>query len=327
MSWSTCSSCGASFRNDEALTECPRCQRPLDRPTEPEPAKAPESGEPTAPPPAEAPATVTPDVLVRQPKHPLIVPSVPIVFLVSMACCAVVLGAGAAAVAWDGGNLVALLGPDRDWKTWVGRGAVVGVLLGALVGLLICLASPRREPGSLPVADRLTPHALGAFLTQMGYTFNRVDSAEARYIYHLTLPRTGGTFYVSVVLSPNRANLWLCAYLPCVPLPASNLGEHLLKLLEASSDASPAFFDCVGSNKQLRLSLRLENRDLTPQLFRESLEHLLAWLARTSALWDTKWWLEKTTPGTIPSWKTAPSSPESSSSSHVKEPDQSFKRE
>jgi hypothetical protein len=178
---------------------------------------------------------------------------------------------------------------DEPWF-WPVAGVAVGVLFGVLVGAATVLTSPKTPSIEPTTVVALTPHTLPGFLTQMGYEHEarRLPSGDLDCI--VTVRRDGWNVMISVNISPNRANLWLTMALGEIPPNTNDHATRFLRLLQASWETAPAFFACHRMSNALCLMRSLENRSVSPAVFRQAMDDLIAEARRMAAWWDIANW-------------------------------------
>jgi hypothetical protein len=210
-----------------------------------------------------------------------------------------VLGAAVGILLWDYKPLG--LEP-HDWLAWPGFGLAGGTALGLIIGLLTWFvglvigllawsgSSKKRAPNT--VVPSFTPQSLAPFLSQMGYEFTTTKTPSGEPQYMVAFTRDGWNICICVSVSPNRTSLWLATSLGQVPHPVEEVAERLLRLLQGNVETAPVFFGCVRDGQYLTIQRAVDNRALTPALFRTMFDDFVGVLQRTAVLWNTANWLE-----------------------------------
>jgi hypothetical protein len=173
------------------------------------------------------------------------------------------------------------------WVT-VKRGPEEG-LLGALVVVGLVTVAVALHNG-LERSARLTLADLAPLFTMTGCPFEADREYGGTPWYHLKVRRSGCDVVVTVGLSPDGGTLWLVCTLRELPPDGGDLGRRLRALLVANSVWSPYYFALHEHGSWLTLNRPVENRAITPVLFRAILDQFLDILFATQALWDTTQW-------------------------------------
>jgi hypothetical protein len=172
-------------------------------------------------------------------------------------------------------------------------------LLATLACTLAGMASPARANDAKPVpkptatGKTLTDADLKDLLETMGYEVNVTESADKRTQWmgvKVTRAELGGTFEITVALSPNKKKLWAHVDLAELKPDHEANAPALLKLLERNAAIGPNHFRVDAKSKHLYMSRSTDNRGMTPGLVKEHLDLLLDTCVETKEFWNTTKW-------------------------------------
>ena len=126
----------------------------------------------------------------------------------------------------------------------------------------------------------LTESALGQMLEDMGY-----EPKKLKQGYLVAIKQDAWTYYVQLVLSPNREKIGLKATMGIVDDPTSIPAGQWLNLLSGNTDIAPSFFYFNKTNNTLYMHRIIDNRVVTPALIRQQVDAFCANIKDTSELW------------------------------------------
>jgi hypothetical protein len=180
--------------------------------------------------------------------------------------------------------------------------ASVAALVSAL-GLCCGLARadtpqpPSPPPGGgsavspAPAVQHLNDASLKAMLENLGYEPKALQNKDGSNYYQIK----AGPWAIEVSLNANQKNLWFVAWLEKIPAGGKIPPDRLLTLLSENWKNDPVHFCYDDNNRFLTLTERIENRDVTPQVFRGALDGFTNVMSRTSNEWNVSRWLQTPT--------------------------------
>jgi hypothetical protein len=151
---------------------------------------------------------------------------------------------------------------------------------------------PIAQQKPLPKTGGLTPETLPAFLDQMGYTYKVYHNVEGEKYCQVTCTAGNVTVPVTLMISTSRAKLWFIAPLPAVVDETQIPVGVMQKMMAYSDQHGVMFFAHRKSEKRFVMKMPIENRDLTPRLFRADLDALAEQVKETQMFWDPKLWFQ-----------------------------------
>ncbi len=174
------------------------------------------------------------------------------------------------------------------------------IVLAGILGVAL-VASGQAEDGPKPIGTtnantgvkELTDNELLDMLGRMGYETTTTKSADKKTLWinvKMTRSELGGTFEVSVALSPNKKKLWAHVHLATLKPEHEANAPALLKLLEQNAAIGPNHFRIDPKSKAMYLSRCGDNRALTPALVKDHLEILVNTCVETKDYWNTGNW-------------------------------------
>jgi hypothetical protein len=173
------------------------------------------------------------------------------------------------------------------------------MLAGILGAALVASGQADDEPSPVGAAKastgvkELSDFELRDMFERMGYETTVTESADKKTKWinvKVTRSELGGTFEVSVALSPNKRKLWAHVHLATLKPEHEANAAALLKLLEQNAAIGPNHFRVDPKTKALYLSRCGDNRGLTPALVKDHLELLLDTCVQTKGDWNTDKW-------------------------------------
>jgi hypothetical protein len=148
-----------------------------------------------------------------------------------------------------------------------------------------------------PAVQQLTDASLKAMLENLGYEPKTLNNKDDSVYYEIK----AGPWVVQVSLSSSQKNLWFVAWLKKIPTGEQVPSERLLALLSENWKNDPAHFCYVEDSRFLTLTQRMENRDVTPHVFRSALDGFINTMTKTNSEWDvTHWQSPKAAPVSVP---------------------------
>ncbi len=176
----------------------------------------------------------------------------------------------------------------------------IAALASALVFGLVGLAQEPSLPKEAPKGDVakkgeagvLSVEQLPKMLEAMGYEV-RVEGEEGKTQWawvKVTREELGGTFEVSIALSPNKKKIWAHLYMANLTDEHLSNAKGLAKLLELNATEGPNHFRIDAKTKQLYLSRCCDNAGMTPANLKENLENLINGAVRTKDAWNVSKW-------------------------------------
>ena len=179
------------------------------------------------------------------------------------------------------------------------KGLLAGVLaltFGVTLARADEPAPPKQAPapaGTAPEGKTLTDEGLRAMLVNQGYK-PTVEKVGTSNLYWVKISRDGVEYSVSFQISPNKEKLWIIVPLADIADVDHAAPAKLAKLLELNDQIGPCYFRFNRQYKRLYLARAMDNRAVTPALFRDNLERTVDRLVETRAAWQVKDWSEPT---------------------------------
>jgi hypothetical protein len=153
-------------------------------------------------------------------------------------------------------------------------------------------AAPPRPPAPAAAPGPITQATLGQLLRDAGYTPTQVTEAW----YTIPVDILGASKYpLDVSLSESGEKLWLHVHLGSVQDAARVPPAALARLLQLN-DAGPAHFifrrceTCAPLKDKLYMTLTLDNRGVSPPLFKATLEKFIEEIRATRDAWLVQRW-------------------------------------
>ena len=158
----------------------------------------------------------------------------------------------------------------------------------AFGGTGLAMAQPDKMDAKPATAKMLDAEDLGTMLDTMGYEYTVTESEDKStkwYNVKINRKELGGTFQVSLALSPNKKKIW--GHVSVTQLNEENMAnaEVLTQLLEQNATIGPNHFRLDAKTKYLYISRCTDNRGLTAVLIREHIENLVDSCVSTKDTW------------------------------------------
>jgi hypothetical protein len=155
-------------------------------------------------------------------------------------------------------------------------------------------APPKKIEEPKPVAVQglvLTEEGLQTYLKNLGYRFN-VEKMGESTIYWIKVSREGVEYSVSFQISPNKEKIWAIVPLADIPEIDKASADRLAQFLELNDTIGPCYFRFNRGYKRLYMCRAMDNRAVTPDVFRDNLDRLVDRMVETRDAWQLKSWTE-----------------------------------
>lgn len=164
-------------------------------------------------------------------------------------------------------------------RTWLI--AAVSALASAFLSLSVlpAIASPQGSDG-------LNGSTLKQMIEGLGYEVKTLNDTAGKEKYEFTLTKDDIDVPVAAEVSPSKNYIWLTVYLGDAPKdtePASKFAAFL----KSNSRIQPTMFYITQSN-HLMMGITIENRSVTPALFRRVVDKIVGDVVSTFELWGKK---------------------------------------
>lgn len=155
-----------------------------------------------------------------------------------------------------------------------------------LTGLTIAGFARAEEPVKQPVqAKKVTLDELRTTLENMGYELKPSLSDGKTVGYHLSMERSGITVYGTVWMSSNGESIWIYGTLARTA-DANTPAEALLAMLTENWNIAPAIISHDPQTKKFKVSLVLQNSNITPATLRVALNQFATGVSQALGVWD-----------------------------------------
>ncbi len=135
-------------------------------------------------------------------------------------------------------------------------------------------------------AAPLTDESLLTMLQNMGYD-PKADKLEKTTIYTITIEQGTWTYYIDVMLSNDKDQLWITSSVADVPADGKVPAEMLLQLLQENNDIGPAAVYYDKQFKKIKVGLPLLNHGgVSPASFRTYLSDYMKDVTAVQKLCD-----------------------------------------
>lgn len=158
-----------------------------------------------------------------------------------------------------------------------------GTFAPLLVAALTCFGAASPAASQEAVLQALEPDGLGQMLTQLGYTVEREGDA-----FEVEAEREGWTFPLRFFLSSGKTVVWVTVYLRDIAPEEATPGLYE-ELLVQNDAIGPSHFYLRRNEEggaSLFLGHTIDNRAVTPDVVRETIEIVTADLSNTAAFWS-----------------------------------------
>jgi hypothetical protein len=148
---------------------------------------------------------------------------------------------------------------------------------------------PPPPPPPTGVVDKLTVEDLGNMLKELGYEFTTVKLNNGVIAHRLNIPHKNRNVPLDISLSSSGSKVWMSVWF--TPLPAGQTIPTfvMVQMLETNHRLGPCHF-ALGAQKQLSLSLSLDNRSLNSEEMRRWIDYYLLAYDQTENLWNSSRW-------------------------------------
>lgn len=132
--------------------------------------------------------------------------------------------------------------------------------------------------------DQLDGPKLKTTLEGLGHDLKVLDSEVGKEKYEFKVTRDELDIYVAAEISPSKNYVWLTVFLGPAP-KESEPAAKFREMLKANSRIQPTQFYITASDK-LMLGFAMENRTLTAQVFKRTIDKLVGDVVSTEDLWS-----------------------------------------